>query len=146
MLHAYRNPLRYFEVDDDMVMFVGGARDGTPIEVGRRTGRPVDHRPRHAARPPKVSEVMPMPRTVEEIAAQAEALAKRFEDFEPVPGSAKDAAALRAVREAFEDYALAQKRLAERVSVAKAMGHSWAAIGAMLGTSGEAARQRYGRK
>jgi hypothetical protein len=50
------------------------------------------------------------------------------------------------VREAFEDYALAQKRLAERVSVAKAMGHSWAAIGAMIGTSGEAARKRYGTK
>jgi hypothetical protein len=28
--------------------------------------------------------------------------------------------------------------------VARAEGHSWAAIGAMLGTFGEAARQRYG--
>ena len=32
-----------------------------------------------------------------------------------------------------------------RFRVAKAEGHSWAAIGAMVGTSGEAARQRYGQ-
>jgi hypothetical protein len=49
------------------------------------------------------------------------------------------------VREAFEDLALAQKRLSERIAVAKAEGNSWATIGAMIGTSGEAARQRYGR-
>lgn len=88
-----------------------------------------------------------MPRTMDEILAQADELAKQFETRD-LPGEAKklDATALRAVREAFEDYALAQKRLAERVSVAKAMGFSWAAIGTMLGTSGEAARQRYGQK
>jgi hypothetical protein len=85
---------------------------------------------------------MPMPRTVEEILAQADALARRFEEAEPA--DSVDGAPLRAVREAFEDLALAQKRLAERVAVAKASGHSWASIGAMLGTSGEAARQRYG--
>lgn len=86
-----------------------------------------------------------MARTVAVILAQADELAKRFEDFEPGPNTkAIDGAPLRAVREAFEDSALAQQRLAERVSVAKAAGHSWAAIGLMLGTSGEAARQRYG--
>lgn len=87
-----------------------------------------------------------MPRTVEEIVAQADELAQKFEDFEPEPGSAKDATPLRMVREAFEDYALAQRRLAERVAVARASGHSWAVIGTMIGTSGEAARQRYGKK
>ena len=83
-----------------------------------------------------------MPRTVDEILAQADELARRFEDAEPVGET--EGAALRAVREAFEDLALAQKRLSERVAVAKASGHSWATIGAMIGTSGEAARQRYG--
>lgn len=85
-----------------------------------------------------------MPRTTEEIVAQAAELAKRFEDFDPEPGTALDGAPLRAVREAFEDLAAAQKRLTERVAVAKASGHAWGLIGAMLGTSGEAARQRYG--
>jgi hypothetical protein len=85
-----------------------------------------------------------MPRSLEDIVARADDLARQFEDFDPGSGSAKDAATLRAVREGFEDVALAQKRLAERVSVAKAAGHSWASIGLMLGTTGEAARQRYG--
>jgi hypothetical protein len=86
-----------------------------------------------------------MPRTVEEILAHADELAKRFEDYEPRPGDAKDAAPLRAVREAFEDAARAQSRLNERIAVARVAGLSWASIGAMVGTSGEAARQRYGQ-
>jgi hypothetical protein len=40
--------------------------------------------------------------------------------------------------------AQAERDISEAVAVARAEGHSWAAIGAMLGTSGEAARQRYG--
>lgn len=87
------------------------------------------------------------PRTVEEILAQADDLAKRFETGDlPGPNSrAIDGAPLRAVREAFEDVAHAEKRLAERVVLARAAGHSWAMIGMMVGTTGEAARQRYGR-
>ncbi len=34
MRHALRNPIRVFEPDDGFTMFVGSARDGTPIEVG----------------------------------------------------------------------------------------------------------------
>ena len=40
--------------------------------------------------------------------------------------------------------AQAERDVSEAVAVARAERHSWAAIGAMLGTSGEAARQRYG--
>ncbi len=87
---------------------------------------------------------MPMPHTVEQILADADSLAKRFEDFEPEPGSGKDSKSLRDLRKAFEDAARAQERLTEAAVVARAEGHSWAAIGAMVGTSGEAARQRYG--
>jgi hypothetical protein len=57
-----------------------------------------------------------MPRSAKEILAHADELARRFEDHKPAPGA---------------------------VRAARADGHSWAAIGAMLGTSGEAARQRY---
>ena len=83
-----------------------------------------------------------MPRSIEEILEQADELAARFEDHEPGPTS--DATALRVVRLAFLDRAEAERRLADAVAVARAEGHSWAAIGAMVGTSGEAARQRYG--
>lgn len=88
---------------------------------------------------------MPMPRTVAEILDQADELAARFEAHEPDPNAIADAAALRAVRRAFQARADAERQLADAVSVARAEGHSWAAIGAMVGTSGEAARQRYGR-
>ena len=86
-----------------------------------------------------------MPRTVKEILDQADELAARFEAHEPDPDDVSDAAALRAVRQAFQARAETERRVTDAVSVARAEGHSWAAIGAMVGTSGEAARQRYGR-
>lgn len=86
---------------------------------------------------------MPMPRTAKEILDQADELAARFEVHVPNMDKIKEAASLRAVREAFQSRAEAERRLADAVSVARAEGHSWAAIGAMVGTSGEAARQRY---
>jgi hypothetical protein len=85
-----------------------------------------------------------MPRTVEEILAQADDLARRFEEDSLGPGRSVSGASLRTVRKAFEAKARAERDLADAVTVARAEGHSWVAIGAMLGTSGEAARQRYG--
>ena len=85
-----------------------------------------------------------MPRTAKEILDQANELAARFEAHDPDPAEVKDAASLRAVREAFQARADAERKLADAVSLARAEGQSWAAIGAMVGTSGEAARQRYG--
>jgi hypothetical protein len=86
-----------------------------------------------------------MPRSAEEILAHADELAKRFEDHEPGTGEVRDARALRDVAQAFSRVAGSEQELADAVSVARVEGHSWAAIGAMLGTSGEAARQRYGK-
>jgi hypothetical protein len=86
-----------------------------------------------------------MPRTVEEILAQADDLSRRFEEGNLGVGRSASGASLRAVRKAFEAKASAERDLADAVTVARAEGHSWAAIGAMLGTSGEAARQRYGK-
>lgn len=85
-----------------------------------------------------------MPRTIDEIASSADKLAARFEEYEPPGGAGKDAAPLRELRKAFETYAQAHRALIDAVSVARAAGHSWTSIGAMVGTSGEAARQRYG--
>ena len=84
-----------------------------------------------------------MPRSIEEILEQADELAARFEAHEP--GEVVDASALRTVRSAFLERAQAERRLADAVSVARAEGHSWSTIGAMVATSGEAARQRYGQ-
>jgi hypothetical protein len=85
-----------------------------------------------------------MPRTAEEILAHADELAKQFEAVEPDPGQIRDATTLRELARAFERLARAEADLASAVATARADGHTWSAIGAMLGTSGEAARQRYG--
>ncbi len=84
-----------------------------------------------------------MPRTTEEIVARAAELARRFETHDPDPSAIKEAGSLRDLRQAFLAQAEAEASLAEAVARARSDGHSWAAIGAMVGTSGEAARQRY---
>jgi hypothetical protein len=84
-----------------------------------------------------------VPRTAEEILAHADDLAKRFE-AEPEPDRIIDATTLRELARAFERCARAEADLASAVATARADGQTWAAVGAMLGTSGEAARQRYG--
>lgn len=86
-----------------------------------------------------------MPRTIDEIINQAEELAARFEDHEPDADGIKDASVLRELRQAFLARAEAEQRVTEAVAKARAGAHSWASVGAMVGTSGEAARQRYGQ-
>jgi len=86
-----------------------------------------------------------MPRSTEDILAHADELARHFEEHKPDPEAIADARALRDIATAVWRLADRQRELADAVSVARAEGHSWAAIGAMLGTSGEAARQRYGK-
>ena len=86
-----------------------------------------------------------MPRSTDEILARADELAMRFEDYEPAANEGIDARALRDIRHAFLRRAEAERAISDAVAVARAEGQSWAAIGVMLGTSGEAARQRYGR-
>ena len=100
------------------------------------------HRPRHAC-PREVSEVMTMPRTVDEILAHANELATRFENYEPVAADEVDVVALAALRDAVAEQAQAERHVLDAVRGARDAGMSWAAIGNMVGTSGEAARQRY---
>lgn len=84
-----------------------------------------------------------MPRSIQEILDQADELAKRFEDYEP------DASDERPVEEyLLERAALARARserqVADAVIAARAAGASWQKIGSLLGTSAQAAQQRYG--
>lgn len=86
-----------------------------------------------------------MPRSLKAILAQADELQQRFEHHQPDGDEIKDAAALQALRQAALKRTRAEAELADAVALARAKGHSWQAIGAMLRTSGEAARQRYGQ-
>jgi len=87
-----------------------------------------------------------MPRTVDEILAHADELAARFEQYEPNESDEVDAAAVSALREAVQERSDAERHIVAAVRQARAAGLSWAAIGRIVGTSGEAARQRYAKK
>ena len=87
---------------------------------------------------------MTVPRSTREILEHADELAARFEGYEPDDSDRKDAAPLRELRAAVLARADADRRIAAAVAAARAAGLTWSSIGAMLGTSGEAARQKYG--
>ncbi len=83
-----------------------------------------------------------MPRSIKKILDQADELAKRFEDYEP------DASDERPVEEyLLERAALAarsERQVADAVIAARGADASWQKIGSLLGTSAQAAQQRYG--
>lgn len=84
-----------------------------------------------------------MPRSMQEIIDHAEQLADRFETYEPDPNDRRDPQPLESIRSAAAERAHAEATLVEAIPKAREAGYSWGAIGALLGTSGEAARQRY---
>ena len=83
-----------------------------------------------------------MPRSIDELIAQADELADEFEGYEPNEDD-RGEPALMALRRAAYRRALIERELVEMVRHAREAGASWSKIGKELGTSGEAARQRY---
>lgn len=84
---------------------------------------------------------MTLPRTTEEILAHAEELAATFEsdDFDGVQLTPAEYVLYRAAKQR----ASAEKEVGAAVAAARDAGTSWSTIGRFIGTSGEAARQRY---
>jgi hypothetical protein len=91
-------------------------------------------------------EVMNMPRTVQDILDHADELAKRFDDYTPNEQDERDAESFNALRDAVLSRSAAERSIKNAVDNARTHGYSWALIGSLLGTSGEAARQRYASK
>lgn len=87
-----------------------------------------------------------MPRSIEEILAHADELATKFENFERRDEDYVDGKAYIALRAVVHERADVEQRVVEAVQFARERGTSWAKIGRVLGTTGEAARQRYGSK
>lgn len=87
-----------------------------------------------------------MPRTVDEILQHADQLAAGFEDYEPDPAHELDPGAVALLRAAIQERSDAERHVLDAVKAARDTGMSWSAIGLFVGTSGEAARQRYGGK
>jgi hypothetical protein len=84
-----------------------------------------------------------MPRSIQEILDHAEELAKQFEDYEPNDGDERPVAEYLLQRAVIER-ARGERHLADAVESARTAGLPWSRIGAMLGTSAQAAQQRYG--
>ncbi|MEA5053174.1 MAG: hypothetical protein VB093_06995 [Propionicimonas sp.] len=83
---------------------------------------------------------------MDEILQHADELAARFEDYEPDPADELDPGAVTLLRAAIQERSDAERHVLDAVRVAREAGLSWASIGLFVGTSGEAARQRYGNK
>ncbi len=84
------------------------------------------------------------PRSIEDIRARADEFADAFENYEPQPGD-QDAPIppVMAVKLAAWRRDSAERELADAVRAAREQRLSWREVGEAIGTSGEAARQRY---
>ena len=84
-----------------------------------------------------------MPRSIQDILDHADELAKRFADFDP--NHADDIPVEEyLLQRAVVARAHSDQQLIDTVINARSAGLSWQKIGALLGTSAQAAQQRYG--
>lgn len=83
-----------------------------------------------------------MPRSIQEILDQAEELARRFEEYEPSEGDERPVEEYLLQRAALAR-ARSERQIVDAVVAARGAGISWARIGELLGTSAQAAQQRY---
>lgn len=84
-----------------------------------------------------------MPRSIQEILDHADELAKRFEDYEPGKGDQVPVEEY-LLRRAALARARSEREVVDAVTAARSAGVSWNKIGEILGTSAQAAQQRYG--
>jgi hypothetical protein len=84
-----------------------------------------------------------MPKSIQEILDHADDLAKRFEDYEPTKDDERPVSEYLLQRAALAR-ARTERQVVDAVETARTEGVSWARIGALLGTSAQAAQQRYG--
>lgn len=84
-----------------------------------------------------------MPRSIQEILDQADELAKRFEDYQPGEGDQVPVEEHLLQRAALAR-ARSERDVVDAVTAARSSGISWNRIGEILGTSAQAAQQRYG--
>lgn len=83
-----------------------------------------------------------MPRSIQEILDHADELAEKFEDFDPDSSDERPVEEYMLERAALSR-ARSERQVADAVIAARAAGASWQKIGKLLGTSAQAAQQRY---
>lgn len=85
-----------------------------------------------------------MPRSSKQILEHADDLAARFENLDPDEGISR-MTGLGQLYLAMQERAESERNLQAAVHTAREEGTTWDFIGRILGTTGEAARQRYGK-
>ncbi len=86
-----------------------------------------------------------MPKSLQWILDHQHELAERFENYEARPEDGRDPEVFVRLLRAASARAGVENDVAEAVVSARRAGYSWAVIGGAIGTSGQAAQQRYGR-
>ncbi len=84
-----------------------------------------------------------VPRSIQEIIEHADELARSFEEFESGEASERPVPVY-LLQRAVVARAQGERQVMEAVAAARAAGVPWAKIGEILGTSAQAAHQRYG--
>lgn len=84
-----------------------------------------------------------MPRSIQEILDHADELAQRFEDYDPEPDDERPVEEYLLERAALAR-ARGERQIVDAVTAARTKGVPWQRIGELLGTSAQAAQQRYG--
>jgi len=84
-----------------------------------------------------------MPRSIQEILDHGDELAKRFQDYEPGSGDERPVEEFLLERATIAR-ARGERQVVEAVTLARSKGMPWQRIGDILGTSAQAAQQRYG--
>jgi hypothetical protein len=147
MLHAVRNAIAQWQLDEGFTMRVGPARDGNLLEIGVLGIDSDDPVVVHAmpCRPPIHAPPMMRVRTMH-TQEEIERAAKLAEHADPSGVPMDDTTDLRAIAEAVDDVRTGEARVRERVALARANGRSWGEIGIALGVSRQAARERFAEK
>lgn len=84
-----------------------------------------------------------MPRSIQEILDHSDQLAQRFENYDPAPGDERPVEEYLLERAALAR-ARSEREIVDAIKAARSKGVPWQRIGELLGTSAQAAQQRYG--
>ena len=84
-----------------------------------------------------------MPKSIKDILSNADYLSERLKQYEPDPKDERDVKIFKSLQQAVIEKSLVEENLLKIIKKARKNGYSWSLIGSFLGTSGEAARQKY---
>jgi hypothetical protein len=84
-----------------------------------------------------------MPRSIQDNLDHADEIAERFENYEPEPGDERPVEEYLLERAALAR-ARSERQIVDAITTARTRGVTWTRIGELLGTSAQAAQQRYG--